>query len=368
MKRKRSAILTSILRWIALTVPKFRYKVELVNFDKIESQLDREKGGILFLSNHAGFFIEPLAIGNALWDKYESKSLIIDRMWKSPLLNFFFSYRGDIPCPSIHSFEHEKESKQVQTSVDAIVNGLRDGENFFIFPSGKVKKGPQEKIASSSVVFRILSAVKRPNVVLIRSQGFWGSMFSAALTGESPDLASSLSKSLIIVLKNFIFWVPKRRVQFEFAPAPADFPYEGSRSEINIYLENWFNQYKKGETIHTEEPLSLVSYSFWKEEYPSFKSLQEDNLLDHFDLATVPQEVQQKILEMLSGITNVPQETIRPDMYLARDLELDSVDAIEIGTFLVREFKIDISKIPIERITTVKSLIGLAAGEINFSA
>src|SRR5438128_715496 len=73
-------------------------------------------------------------------------------------------------------------------------------------------------------------------VVLVRTVGLWGSIFSRALTqGRAPDMIKGLKKSLWIILKNAIFFTPRRRVDVEFELVGQDFPRTKSKNELNRY-------------------------------------------------------------------------------------------------------------------------------------
>ena len=102
-------------------------------------------------------------------------------------------------------------------------------------------------------------------MVLVRTTGLWGSRFSRALTGRSPDLNQTLWEGAKILLKNGLFWTPRRSITVDFALPPRDFPWKGTRIEVNRYLEQWYNRYPEP----GPEPVQRVSSCFWKEELPS---------------------------------------------------------------------------------------------------
>ena len=90
-----------------------------------------------------------------------------------PIPNFF---------PASNSLKKE-ESRQV---FETISDGLKDKENFLIYPAGKTKHQAREVISASGV-HKIIQSVPDVNVVLIRTTGLWGSRFSRALTaGKAP--------------------------------------------------------------------------------------------------------------------------------------------------------------------------------------
>ncbi len=143
--------------------------------------------------------------------------------------------------------------------------------------------------------------------MLIRTTGLWGSSFSRALTGKSPSIVPTFAHGLKVVFKNFLFITPRRDVTVEFEPAPADFPYKGSRTEINHYLEEWFNR-------GTEEPLKLVSYSFYKEELlPVSEAAAKKEKAN----VNVSEEIASKVRQEIAQLAGVTEDQVRPEQDLA---------------------------------------------------
>jgi acyl carrier protein len=66
-----------------------------------------------------------------------------------------------------------------------------------------------------------------------------------------------------------------------------------------------------------------------------------------------PHAVEKEIVAILSEISGVEEEEIRPDTRFYEDLEIDSVKAIEITVALEKKFKISIRD---EYVPTLKTL------------
>ena len=167
------------------------------------------------------------------------------------------------------------------------------------------------------------------------------------------------------VLKNLLFFTPRRNVTIEFQPAGPDFPYQGSRLEMNRYLEKWYNR-PDGILPHKgEEPgesLYLVSYSMWKEELPEVGASQKEEA--EIEISSIPAEDPGK--GEGKAVRNDPnaEDQIEPEMDLAGDLGLDSLDNAEIMTFLDDQF--DVTGVPVHELTTVGKVMAIAAKQISF--
>jgi long-chain-fatty-acid--[acyl-carrier-protein] ligase len=179
-------------------------------------------------------------------------------------------------------------------------------------------------------------------------------MFSRALTGSSPDFGKTVWKGIKILLKNGLFFVPKRHVKIEVELPPADFPYQGSRLEINKYMENWYNRYPEV----GPEPVKLVSYAWWKREIPTVFIPKEPQ--KKVEQRPVSPYIQNEVFKELAALSQQPVEKMERSMHLSHDLGLDSLDVAELYVFLDERFEVN-DLIPGD-IRTVEDVLQAAAG------
>src|SRR5262249_44457034 len=160
------------------------------------------------------------------------------------------------------------------------------------------------------------------------------------------------------LLKNLIFFAPRREVTIEYTPAPADFPRKVDRLEFNKYLEHWYNRPdgidpKLAKETLPGESLHLVPYYFWSSELPSVASPKAEGAdveLDH-----IPTKIQLKVRDFLAQLAERDLERITPELDLSKDLGLDSLDAADILSFLQNQF--DVEGVPPKELTTVKRVM-----------
>ncbi len=285
-------------------------------------------------------------------------------MFYLPVVNWIMRFLNALPIPNFVAASNSLKKKKADQVFENVINGLKQGENFLIYPAGKVKHQAREMVNGSGI-HRILEANPDTNVVLVRIKGLWGSSFSRALTGTSPFMFATIFKGMGKAFKSLLFFLPKREVIIEFVPAPADFPYQGTRLEINQYLEKWYNRpdgLSKQEGPEPGETLNLVSYSMWREELP--KIVAAEKTTENFDLSAIPSSVQQKVKAKLSEMTQMPVDEIKPEMSLGGDLGLDSLDSADLIAFLDDQF--EISSVPVSELTTVSKVMALAAKQTTF--
>ena len=225
------------------------------------------------------------------------------------------------------------------------------GGNFLIYPSGRLKRGPEEILGGASFVHTILQQCPEANVVLVRTTGLWGSRFSRALTGQSPDFAKILLEGFKIILKNLIFFTPRREIIVEVEPASADLPVAAARLEFNQYLERWYNS--KG-----PDSVKLVTDCFWKESLPKVEDQKKPEQDD--EKWTISPEKEQQIRAKISQLSRRPQ--VERSQNLNRDLGLDSLDIAQLQTFI--EQKYEIEDLSLGQLETVEAILkAVAKGE-----
>lgn len=342
----------------------FRYKVTVVGLDKLTPEMLSKPGGVLFLPNHPSLFVDPALVTLAVWPRFPIRPLIVEYQFYAPVVNRLMRWLDALPIPNFHTSSNSFKRKRNERAWQIVIKELRNGQNFLIYPAGKLKLTGYEAIGGASGVHRILQEAPEANVVLVRIKGLWGSSFSRGITGTVPPMFPTIFKGVMHALKNLLFFTPRRHVTIEFEPAPADFPSKGSRLELNHYLEAWYNRpdgLSKQQGQAPGDSLVLVSYSCWKPVYatPAAGVRREE---EGFDLAKIPEDVKQKVLKKISEITEFPIAQISPDMQLATDLGMDSLDISETVIFLQDTF--DIKTIPVTELSSVGRVMAIASKQV----
>ena len=330
---------------------RIRYRITYTGLQQIQNALKGTSKGTLFLPNHPAVFIDPLVVSIPLIRFFAIRPLVIEYMYFQRLLHALFRRIKALPIPNFSTGFNPIKLKRAEKMLSAMSEGLKVGENFLIYPSGTTKLTAKEHIGGAFGVHQLIQENPDMNIVLVRMTGLWGSSFSRALTaGEAIDTKKVLINAVWTLIKNFLFFVPKRTIEVTFELAPSDFPRKGQKSDLNRYLEQWYNKpFAKG-----EEPLSLVSYSFLYKDIPEIAAAKSDVC----DLASVPKQVQDEIVAKVSSLSKVPKNQVLPDLLLVEHLGLDSLDMAELIVFL--EEKYDVPAVTPQDLTTVLRLFMVA--------
>ena len=336
---------------------KLRYRVKYKGLENLNPEKLTRSGGTLFIPNHVAMFVDPALIALPIWKNFPIRPLIVEYMYYAPGIYPVMKYMNALPVPDNESSSNTLKRSKSEKVMKDVSEGLKKGDNFLIYPSGRLKTSAKEVVGGASGAHQILSETPEANVVLVRITGLWGSMFSRALIGKSPPLFPMLLEGAKIALKNFLFFTPKREVTVEYYLPGDDLPRDASRLELNRYLENWYNQPPEG------EELKLISYSMWKEELPEPYPWSQEKKDEKIDLEAIPDSLKKKVTQKLTELTHLSAEEIKPTMNLSRELGLDSLDMGELVVFLEDEF--DVRPFSVVELTTVQRMMGIANGDIE---
>lgn len=351
------------MAWITDKVVRCRYSFNVRGLKELRKSQFHNEGGILFLPNHPAE-IDPIILYMMTRKKFRPRPLVTEGFYYLQGAHYFMKLVGAMPIPHIATIGNKWKMKKIDASLNEVISGLQKGENFIIYPSGQLKASGRETIGGNSFVHSLLE--RRPNtkIVLIRTTGLWGSIFSRAITGKSPDFWKVCLHGLKVFLRHGFLWTPKRKVTVEFEPAPADFPFRGTRLEINAYLEKWYNNYPtKSEHRVEEEPFTPVTYTRNREDF--LKPFIRKNRPKKKRAIDLTEEDQQHIIAKIAEMAEVPPEEIHEDMQLSSDLGLDSLDVAQLHSYLDNKF--DINDIEIEEVVTVYDVFEAAHGHSQSS-
>ena len=322
-----------------------RYRIEVKGLSEI---VKSKKRGIVFLPNHPAE-MDPVILLSILWRKFRPKPLIVEHFFYRKGLRFFIDLLvQSLPLPTM-DVGNEWKRRQVDKLKNKIIQKTAQKQNFLIYPSGKLKSTPEERIGGASLVHQLLEMQPDLDLVLVRTTGLWGSSYSRAITGFTPDFGKATGRGVLAILKNLIFFTPRRRVTVEFEFPSEDFPRRKEKMQINEWLENWYN--KAG-----PERLQLVSFSMWGRVVPKITAQEEEKEEEVF----VSEDIKVQILGYLSKMTKQSVNDTYTDLHLSNDLGLDSLDISQINIFLEERF--DVTGLAPGQLQTVRDVMQAAAG------
>ena len=230
MPKKHFYLLRSIAFGIARGLLSLRYSVTVKGEKEIAEKLGSNRG-VLFLPNHPAE-IDPILLMAYLGPKYFPRPMVVEHFYRLKGFQWILDLIGAMPIPTMEEKANIWRGKEIAKIFNDVLRSIEAGDNFVIYPAGKLKASGKELLGGASFVHSLLQTSSEIDVVLIRTTGLWGSSFSRAHTGKSPDFGKTLLTNFFKLLKNGIFFSPRRKVLLEIALAPKELPVKSSRLSL----------------------------------------------------------------------------------------------------------------------------------------
>src|SRR5271154_457596 len=174
-------IVQLFMRFVGRPLTRLRYRVEIDGLDLLRDL----RGPALVLPNHPGH-IDPVLVMTQLGAEIPLRPLVVSFMYRPFYLLPLMKFINALEVPDLVQHSHSAR-EQVEPLINTVVGGLDRGENFLIYPSGKLERNGLEQVGSTRAVPDILAQRPGTTVVLVRTAGVWGSMTSFAPTGKEPS-------------------------------------------------------------------------------------------------------------------------------------------------------------------------------------
>lgn len=313
-------MLIALIRKLIRGLLALRYRIRTKGLDAIAA---RGTGGILFLPNHPAL-IDPVIVYTTLHQRFRPRALADRDQTQRSIMKWVSRQIGTIPIPDI-KIHGAAVLDEVSAAKQECASTLQSGGNILLYPSGHIYRTRHEDLRGNSGVEELLRVAPDARIVMVRTTGLWGSRTGLA-RGEFPNLGRLLWWALWNIIRNGVFFIPKRDVLLEFVE-PAEFPRAGSRQEINAYLESFYN---------ADPPPARGVAEFWASKPRVYELPDPDWGRTKADVSDVPDGIRERVYAVLREVTD--ETTFEPTQRLSQDLGLDSLAKIELLLKLQREF------------------------------
>lgn len=241
------AIITDTLGWLLRRILSLRYRVRLEGFENLDT-----RDGWLVLPNHPAE-IEPVIMASFVWPYLRVRPVLLEEFYTRGYARWLLASARAIPIPDLEKTRSAEKVRVLKKQLARIINAQKDGDNILLYPSGRLSRDGHERVGNAASVHLILQRHPTARVLLVRVRGLWGSSFSC-VEGDMPHLEHALLRGIKALIANALVFCPRRDVVITCEPAPDNFPYEGTRAEVNTWLEKWYN--KEGGEPVVRVPLS----------------------------------------------------------------------------------------------------------------
>ncbi len=249
-------LFSKILAFKVRLLLRFRYKFSIKG-----SEILQNNSPVLFLPNHQAL-IDPVILLSQIYRFTIATPVISEKYFDIPLAKWYFKRTGAVRVSDLET--GNRDTQVLKSITRSVFKGFRRNKNIVIYPSGQIAGQGYEKIFNKKAVYHIVRKIpENVQIVGVRITGLWGSMFSKAKTGKSPDFFVQIFKGIFYILANLLFFLPKRTVSLEFEDLTSIAKEKVilGQKPFNSFLEGFYN-------LHGEEPVLFLKHIFY---LPQFK-------------------------------------------------------------------------------------------------
>ena len=339
------------LSFILRALLSLRYRITVTGLDDIPAG-DPAKP-ILFMPNHPAL-IDPI-IAYSLLAGLKPRPLADERQMKGLLGVFATKVVRPVLIPDPGK-DGVKAKGGVEEGMRAVLETLQGGDSVLFYPSGRAYRSAKEKLGANSGAANLIAAIPDLRVVLVRTTGLWGSLFSHAGQRGAPNFARVLMRGVLTVAANLFFFTPRRKVLVEFVEHP-DMPRTGDKKTLNTWLENFYNEAQR-------PPMAVPRY-FWQGatpiELPEYTQPEAHVRLDQIPITP---QVRESVHAALRKAANLaPDHVLEDDITLQGDLALDSLALLELVLEVEAAHGITISNL--EALVTVGDCVAAISADAS---
>ncbi len=340
-------LLQSLFWWFGRCVLWLRYRVRVVGLEKLRGLT----GPTLVMPNHPGYIDPPLVLSYVRLGQ-PIRPVVTASMYRMPVLYPFMRLVQALEVPDLT--EQSRGARQrTLAMIDAVVAGLERGEGFLIYPSGRAQRRGVEVVGASRAVSDILERFPNANLVLVRTRGVWGSMFTYARTGKAPRLGLCLLRGFGWILANLLLLAPRRKITMTVELLDRSALADLSREKLNRHLEAWYNQ--EG----PETPVFVPPHFLFGSRRFQFPDLDVGDLPDAEKVKPATKTAVNEMIEEQLGRPLADEE--RQAGTPLDQIGLDSLGRMEIALAIEDRFSFRSDRVP----NTLGELWALAEGLVS---
>lgn len=239
---------TKVLLFVGRFIFHRRYKVEVKGLESIHhSSFFIRHSTLLVLPNHPAM-VDPMLVGAEFW-RYPLKPLADELFFRTGFIApKVLKTLGAVAVPDLRKNRSTKGATIARGLGEIVKNTLAEGGNVIFYPSGHIQtEADKEDIGTRQLAYNICRELpEKVEVVLVRTRGLWGSIWSRNGRDASPAFVPTFVKSVLLWFFVAPF-IPRRKVTMEVKNMTREVKEWAStltRLEFNEKLNLWYNEGK----------------------------------------------------------------------------------------------------------------------------
>lgn len=285
---------------------------------------------------------------------------------EKPILGWIFKKVGVIEVEEAKLSTDGKDlTNKLTQSLDLLEQALKNKDSILLYPAGQLAWQGLEYLGGKKAAYLAAqSAPQHTKIILVKIRGLWGSIWSKARNGQSPNFFLTLAQTIWYGLANGIFFAPRRKISIEFSEQ-TEWVKQLAQWELKTFnqaLEAFYNA--EGEEKVNYHPHYHYFNDTKKRKLP-LKIVDSIALLEQtnsYDTKLFKPEVISKVIDFIKKIKETdPEQEIKLESHLVFDLFLDSLDMAELKNSILVAFP-GASNTPLLELKTVADLVAMAMG------
>lgn len=231
---------------ICYTVRSFlhlRYKVKIVGAENLYNNRTH-----LILPNHQAI-IDPIILFAEFYD-HRMYPLVDSRFWHSgPIIRHILDLLNAVKVPDLAVSHSNEDVTQVKSLNSIVLDNLAADNDIIFYPSGHITTDGKETIGNRRLAYDVCGELMSQSseksqpaieILAIKINGLWGSIWSRKGRRTSPPLGGTLLKAL-----GLLFLIrPRREVYIHIQPITdkiRKWRNGTDRKTFNTHLEDFYN-------------------------------------------------------------------------------------------------------------------------------
>ena len=332
-----------------------RYRVELKG-----TELLKGNSAKLILPNHQAL-VDPQIMFTHLLRYIKVVPVVTESFFNIPVLKNILQMMGAVSVSDLTA--GSRDLTVLDTILMNVVQALKDKKNVLLYPSGQIAGQGFEKIFNKQSAWIITKNLpENTQIIGVRIRGLWGSMWSRAWYGKSPDFFLTVLKAIFFIIANLLFFLPRRKVTIEFFNITEEAKTKANQSKyaFNSFLEELYNQ-------PDEEKALFLKHFFFA---PNLKRKLPDSIAGSvedvrystiFNNEDIPEDIVENVISITAKIAKINESEISINSSLNLDLNIDSLALINVIAEIEEKFNV-ISQIEVTSLKTIEDLCRIAMG------
>ncbi|MCW3806337.1 AMP-binding protein [Plebeiibacterium marinum] len=358
--KEKHPIVKAIARFIFFIGRSFlslRYKVSLQRTKDIDPNRP-----VLFLPNHQAV-VDPMLLVSHIYPHKNVVPMITSSYYDLPVIKIFFKNWGAV---RVSDLENGSRNLNVLKDItSAAIRAFNHNKSIVIYPSGKIASQGFERIQNKKGAHEIIKNIPdNVQVIGVRINGLWGSQWSKAWNGNSPNFALNILRGILYAICNLFIFIPRRKVSFYFEDITADAKKyaQVDKNTFNLFLENFYN--RNGEEKVSYLRHFLFSYPINKKLPDSLASAYTEQPIASAGTKAFPQAITSGVHAIIKESLAIKDDNLSHKTLLTNDLGADSISLVDLINKVEEKYNVETHN-DISTIKTVGDLYLLANGDFE---